>query len=152
METYNPEKLMADASNSESGISDEEKQLEQLNKKEKELSDTIKKLGNICYAINSFEGIDENLIGRYGLDALADKCRFLAELIKNDSSPFVEKSSDLQHYIGNFEGGLALLTHVSSSTEKEKSMGASLQKKIGEFDSYLTAQIQEGHRKETAIH
>jgi hypothetical protein len=148
------EKLMKNASNSESdaGNKEEKEQTEQLKKREQELGDALKKLNHICYSIGSYHDLDENLIGRYSLDAIKEKCHFLAEMIKSDSTTFIEKSQDLQHYIGNFEGGLNMLPHLEQSTKKESLLGKSFQKKTSEFENFLDSQIQSGHGKKTTIH
>jgi hypothetical protein len=146
------EKLIRNASNQEDGEEDKPKQIEQAKKREQELGDALKKLNNICYSIGAYCDMNENLIGRYGLINIKEKCRFLAEMIKKDSTAFLEKSQDLQHYIGNFEGGLNMLPHLEQSIKKEAILGKSFQQKTSEFENFLNLQIQSGHGKKTTIH
>lgn len=145
------ENLMSRTYSGESSVSDK-KETELSKKRELGLDCALKKLGNICYAINSYKDIDDNLIGRYDLDAIVEKCQFLREIIKSDPTAFYGKIDDLQHYIGNFEAGLDILAQIKQSSKKENIFKKAFKNKIRKFKDFLELQIQTGHGKETAIH
>lgn len=145
MEIYNEEKAIEEHTTIQSTPKEETER----NKKEKALEFGREKLGKICYSISSYKETDENLIGRYGLDKIQEKCHHLDEIIKNYPDNFIENGVELQDAIGNFEGGLGILARISSNIKNEAVLSKSLEKVVTKFDNYLESQIKKSLIKQT---
>lgn len=145
MEIHNEEKAIEE----HAAIQSAPKESSEKNKKKEVLEFAREKLGKICYLINSYKEIDENLIGRYGLDKIQEKCHHLNEIIKNYPGDFIEDGIELQDAIGNFEGGLGMLARISGNIKNEAVLSNSLENITAKFDNYLESQIKKSLSKQT---
>lgn len=145
MEIYNEEKAIEE----HAAIQSPPKESLERSEKKRALEFGREKLGKICYSINSFKEIDENLIGRYSLNEIQAKCHHLNEIIKKYPDDFIEDGIALQDAVGNFEGGLGMLARIYNDAKNEAVLSGSLKNSVTRFDAYLESQIEKILEKQT---
>jgi len=145
MEVYNEEKAIEEHAK----IQSPSEETPERSEKKRALEFGREKLGKICYSISSYKEIEENLIGRYGLDEIQAKCHHLDEIIKKYPDEFIEDGLELQDAIGNFEGGLGMLARISSNIKNEATLSKPLKNIVTKFDNYLDSQIKKSLEKQT---